>query len=151
MSEAKLDERLMAYVDGELAPDERVDVERALAADPALATRVARERALRARIDAAFAPELEEPVPERLRRAALPPTVVDLSVSRARRRWPLARDRDAASWGVWGGIAASLVVGVIIGRLMPMVGERAPTADASLVASGAIADALEHARAADAS
>ena len=61
------DATLQAYVDGELPPDEAARIEAAIAAHPALADRVQRERALRQRLRAAFDPVLEEPVPSRLR------------------------------------------------------------------------------------
>jgi len=57
---------LQAYVDGELAPADAARVEAAIAADPALARQVERERALRARLRAEFDPVLDEPVPSRL-------------------------------------------------------------------------------------
>lgn len=56
---------LQAYVDGELAPDEIARVEAAIAANPALAAQVERERRLRAQLRAAFDPVLDEPVPAR--------------------------------------------------------------------------------------
>ncbi|MFN3843995.1 MAG: zf-HC2 domain-containing protein, partial [Rehaibacterium terrae] len=59
------DERLMAYVDGELDAAQAAQVEAAIAADPALAAAVARQRRLRERLRAAFDPVLDQPVPER--------------------------------------------------------------------------------------
>ena len=56
---------LQAYVDGELAPADVARVEAAIAADPALARQLERERALRARLRGAFDPVLDEPVPAR--------------------------------------------------------------------------------------
>ena len=62
------DEQLMAYADGELDAPMREVVEAALAADPALVSRLAAHEALRERLRGAFAAELDEPVPARLRR-----------------------------------------------------------------------------------
>jgi anti-sigma factor RsiW len=64
------DEILMAYVDGER--DERLSAEisAAMERDPALARRVERHRALRAKVAGAFTTVLDQPVPERLRAAA---------------------------------------------------------------------------------
>ncbi|MTW05150.1 anti-sigma factor family protein, partial [Pseudoduganella ginsengisoli] len=73
------EETLMAYADGELAPPEREQVERAMQGDPELAARVARHQALRSDVFAAFAPVLDEPVPARLAAAALPDKVADLA------------------------------------------------------------------------
>ena len=57
---------LMAYVDGELDPAGVVEVEHAIAADPALERRVGLLRDANAVLRAAFNPTLNEPVPERL-------------------------------------------------------------------------------------
>jgi anti-sigma factor RsiW len=56
---------LQAYVDGELAPGDVVRVEAAIAADPAFAAQVERERRLRVQLRGAFDPVLDEPVPAR--------------------------------------------------------------------------------------
>lgn len=61
------DEELMAFVDGELAPEAARRIEVALACDPALARRVEALRALDRDIAAAFDDILDEPVPDRLR------------------------------------------------------------------------------------
>ena len=60
------DDTLMAYVDGELEPEQWLALEQALGQDPALAGRVAALRALNTRLSAAMAGELAKPVPERL-------------------------------------------------------------------------------------
>ena len=52
---------LMAYADGELDPLAAKRVERAIAADPALAVEVEQHRALRARLIADYAPIAAEP------------------------------------------------------------------------------------------
>ena len=59
------DDRLaaMAYVDGELPPADQAAFDARLAQEPALASAVARERGLRARLQGAYAPVLDEPVP----------------------------------------------------------------------------------------
>lgn len=64
------DELLMAHVDGELDAEARVAVEAAIAADPELQRRVARQQALRDKLRASFDSVLAEPVPERLIEAA---------------------------------------------------------------------------------
>lgn len=56
---------LQAYVDGELAPEDRARVSAAIEADPALRQRVERERRLHSQLRAAFDPVLDEPVPAR--------------------------------------------------------------------------------------
>ena len=91
------DEQVMAFVDGELDDDSARRLRDALPRDPALARRVEAERALRARLTRAFASDLDEPVPDRLRGllpsgaaattdSAAPAPVADLAAARASRR-----------------------------------------------------------------
>jgi hypothetical protein len=60
------DETLMAYSDGELDASARAAVEAAMRADPEIGRRVAQYREQREKLRAAYAPELAEPVPDRL-------------------------------------------------------------------------------------
>lgn len=133
---------LAAYADGELGPEQRAEVEAAIAADPALAKEVEAHRALRATLSAHFAPILDMPVPDRLkapleRRA----DVVDLAEMR-RTRKESARPR--AVWPRWAtgmAVAASLAIGIVVGGQIP---GRAPVRsdNGALLASGALEKAL---------
>lgn len=134
------DEQLMAYVDGELAPDDAARVEAAIASDPAVAEAVARARALRARLRDAFDPLLDEPVPEHLRALALgaapaPAANVHALPVPRRRRWALPE---------WTALAAALALGVAVSQLL---GDRAASPlqseDGRLLASGGLAEALQ--------
>lgn len=90
-------------------------------------------RAERRRLSAAFDGVLDEPVPDRFKAllAEPAPQVVDLGAVRAQRR-------AMPSWAAWGGMAATLVLGTLIGtRLAPSGG------DDRLVARGEIARALD--------
>ena len=141
------EEMLGAYVDGELDDAAREAFERALAADPQLARRVETQRRLRLALDSAFAPTLDEPLPERLLRAAQghgPGTVVPMQTASGRAtRWQTPH---------WWAMAASLVVGAVLGRQV-----LAPHGDATLlstgpegvVATGLLAKALSQQLAAD--
>ena len=60
----------MAYVDGELDPAARTEVEAAMCNDPTIEKHIAQQRQLRAKIELAYAEELTEPVPDRLLAAA---------------------------------------------------------------------------------
>src|SRR5215472_5681215 len=136
------EETLSAYADGEVDAVTRAALEAALANDPQLALRVARHRALRARVRDAFTPVLEEPVPERLLasvRGTAPGertgNVVPLK-PRPRARW---------SWPQWGAMAASLVVGLLLGPLvLRPSAPQAPlaTSGGRVLASGVLARAL---------
>lgn len=110
------DETLMLFVDGELDAVQSAQVEGALLADATLRQRVAALKLQRARLAAAFATVLAEPVPGRLASllqaapvAAAP--VIDL----AERRVERARRRQLPSWAQWGGMAASVLLGVLLG------------------------------------
>jgi hypothetical protein len=135
-------EMLMAYVDGELDPRSRAEVETALRTDPELAVRAAQYRDLRARLESAYAPELAEPVPERLL------TVLRAGVNheaRARHDAAPARRKGWRSTGVrLTSMAAAVLLavgaGLFIWRGSQSVMIRA--ADGALVASGALARGL---------
>jgi anti-sigma factor RsiW len=64
------DETLMAFADGELDATTRAAVDAAMREDPEVAKRVAQHRALRAKLQLAYASELDEAPPERLLAAA---------------------------------------------------------------------------------
>lgn len=138
------DEVLMAYADGELDSRTRAAVEAAMAADPEIARRIARHEALRSRVHGALRQVLDEPVPERLletvRRAPSSP--------RVSRVGPVVR-RPAGgwAWSRWTAIAASLLIGVIAGRMaFQRAGDRGPIATGGgvFLARGALADALSN-------
>lgn len=121
-------ELLMAYVDGELTPAQAAQVEAAIAADPAIADAVARQFTLRRSLGDAYAPVLDEPVPEALTRMLRPSAAESGNVvpllSRAA---PASRSR----WGVpqWAAMAASLLLGVAVSH-------RASKPDAALLYAG---------------
>ena len=126
------DEMLMAYVDGELDELARARVEKAAAEDQSLQARLEQQRSLRATLAAHYAPVADEPVPERLR-ALLETNVVALPVPRAR-----------PSWHVMTALAASLVIGLALGRslLTPAPGP-VGIEDGQLMARGDLAAALD--------
>lgn len=144
------DDVLMAYADDELDARTRAAVEAAMASDPDIARRIAQHKALRTRIHSAFNKVLDEPVPARLlqvvRSGPSAPggnNVVPLRRHRPARRW---------TWAQWSAIAASLIVGVIAGRLVlvrssaqgPIVAR-----DGRVLANGTLAEALSGQLAAD--
>ena len=152
---------VMAHVDGELPPADQADFDARLAREPALASAVARERALRANLQAAYAPVLDEPVPAGLldllalpgESTATPPTAandpVPIGSSDAHRAaLPHARRWH---WREWGAMAASLVLGVVFGArgLTPHTAPGGDTlalsvgSDGAITAQGVLDDALE--------
>ncbi|MES2957416.1 MAG: zf-HC2 domain-containing protein [Pseudomonadota bacterium] len=142
------DELLMAYADGELDAATRSEVERAIAADASLAERARKQAGLRQRLQAAFQPVLADPVPERLLQAVAtaPPSnkVLDMASARAAREGRVARP-SAPGWAAWGGMAASVLLGVLIGKVLPDASQEATAfeiAGGQLVARGAIEQGL---------
>lgn len=137
------DETLMAFADGELSGDERAAVEAALAADPALRSKLEAQRLLGARLSAAFDGALTEPVPSRLTAAAAPRPADIVSLA----------DRRAAKWSAreWGAMAASVAAGLLIGvGVMNAQSPLISVADDGLQASGPLARALDTQLASDA-
>ena len=130
---------IAAYVDGELDLLRAKRLEKAMADDASLAKAVEAERTLRARLSAHFDPVAEEPVPDRL--AALLSdnvSLLDEQVSKKTARW------YRPSVMQWGAMAASLVVGLMIGgTALNRDGGYVRDDGGVLVASGKLADALQ--------
>ena len=136
------DEVLMAYADDELDARTRAAVEAAMASDPEIARRIAQHKALRNRVHSAFNNVLDEPVPERLLKVVRS----DPSGSRKSNVVPLHRRPVRRwAWQQWTAIAASLIVGLIAGRLA-LVRSRVAgpivMRGGRVLAGGALADAL---------
>jgi negative regulator of sigma E activity len=150
------EERLMAWLDGELDEATAAEVARAVAVDPVLAERTRRERALREKLRGAFAPTLDEPVPQRLlatlgmaeEEAAQPQTG---NVVQLRPRNAAQRVRDWR-WPEWGALAASVLLGVLFGTQFLREPAQGPMQmhDGALVADAALAKVLDTQLAADA-
>jgi hypothetical protein len=130
------DEMLMAFADGELNAVDAARVETAVAEDPDLRARLEAQRAMRARLSAFYAPVAEEEVPERFR-AMLETNVVDLGAARSARPRP--------TWRIFSALAATLVIGLAIGRAMPWPGGGGPVGfdNGKMMAEGDLAQALE--------
>ncbi|HEX7876048.1 MAG TPA: anti-sigma factor [Sphingobium sp.] len=126
---------LIAWVDGELDEVTRRRVERAIAEDPALAQRVDMHRRLRARLSGHYAPIGAEPVPPAMR-ALLEDGAKVVPLTRAvTPRW--------RSWGIGGAIAASLVLGLGVGRLSSGPAGPITVRNGAIVARGDLASALD--------
>ncbi|MES2948449.1 MAG: hypothetical protein V4858_07900 [Pseudomonadota bacterium] len=144
------DETLMAFADGELDLVQHARMEAALKTDAALRQRVVALQAQRKRLAAAFDTVLDEPVPDRLTRllqtppAAMSATPVASVVNLAQVRADRARTRGMPSWAQWGGMAASILLGVWLGA---QLGGRGMDSDMALnqgrlLAGGTVAKAL---------
>ena len=111
------DAQIHAYVDGVLDAETSARLEADSRADAALAGRIAQQRELRTRLRAAFNPVLEEPIPQPLRDALAGPArgAAVMPIGAARKEG--ARPRPVWSMREWGAIAATLVLGVLVGQL----------------------------------
>ncbi len=107
------DDRIHAYVDGELDAFTAARLEAACRQDAALVARVERQRRLRMQLKAGFDAVVDEPVPAQLLEAARRPPAASVTPIRAAR--PPARVQP-----LWlGALAASLVLGLAIGWFAP--------------------------------
>jgi hypothetical protein len=101
---------VIAWLDGELPEADAARVAHAIATNPELAALADRHRRMKARFAAAFGPIAQRPVAV----AATAP-VISLAAVRAEREAKAARPAQRW-WGVGGAIAASLLVGVLVGH-----------------------------------
>ncbi|MBA4748895.1 MAG: hypothetical protein H2056_09310 [Sphingopyxis sp.] len=137
--------QLTAFLDGKLDDDALVDaIEAAINADPALAEKIERlavadDGALAVR--QAFAPVLDAPVPDHLAQivassSADSAVVADFAAARAKRdaRQPANDNGRAWRWPQFAAMAASLMVGVMIGGPLLVGGA---DSDRALVLAGA--------------
>ncbi|WP_454886912.1 anti-sigma factor family protein [Sphingomonas oryzagri] len=106
--------RIIAWIDGELSPEEAAEVAAAVAADPDLATVAERHRRLRARFKSAFAPLLAQPVARPIRRTA---RIVSLAAVREERAAAPARPAPLRrNWPWPAAVATALLIGLLAGH-----------------------------------
>ena len=164
------EETLMAYADGELDQTSCAAVEEAMRVDPIIASKVQQHRDLRTAVFGAFAPVLEQAIPARIQTAAQQfaaetnneaKPVIDLNAARLERELQRKISADQQlkktensprwSWPEWGALAATLIVGVMVGHSefmqSPLSGGSAQQVamlgkEGRLVAQGKLATAL---------
>ena len=131
------EEKVFAWLDGELGPEEASAVEAQVAVDEHLGALAAGHRRLQLRLAAAFDTVADLPIPEALRRAA----------SREGEVVPLpTRTRTKGAWGVpqWAAMAATVAVGIFAGNMMAPRPTGPVTADGGkLYAAAALDRALD--------
>jgi hypothetical protein len=138
------DDRVHAYVDGELDAFTAARLEAACRLDAALLARVERQRRLRLQLKAGFEAVLHEPVPARLLEAARSGPATNVTPIR-----PASPRRRAQP--LWlGALAASLVIGLAIGWFAPRDAGLPVSADSKgLLATGYLDSALSQALSSD--
>jgi hypothetical protein len=115
------EDKIAAFVDGELSADEAALVQRAETEDAEIAALIERYRALRAEIDESFGSIMGSPPPARL--ANLLRSHVRSDRRRRSQTPKSASRRSGISFFVGGSLAASLAVGFLLGALtMPRLG-----------------------------
>jgi len=136
-----VEEKLIAYVDGELSPEERESFTRALAQDEGLRAELARQQELRTRISELHKSALDEEVPDRLTGLLTSPP----RLPRLRKEGP-SRTRSSqqrrSKWTNLSAVAASLGIGLFMGQTMTTSGEGGSGA-VPLIVEGPLAKALD--------
>lgn len=136
-------EILMAFVDGELAPDEERRVAAEVARDPALNAYVERQKKLAEKLESAFAPVLEAPIPERIERAVQETPIPSAGLlARLQHFWHERRMRTSQTWIPAAALAAGLALGLALDGSFGSTGTDMRMKDGALVAQGALAQTL---------
>ncbi|HEV2596055.1 MAG TPA: anti-sigma factor [Sphingomicrobium sp.] len=137
------DETFFAWLDDELDAAEAARVAAEVAADPRLAAIAGEHRAMQDRLKGGFDTLLDEPVPTTLVaaiRSPRPAEIIDFAEARGRRaprRWSFVAQL--------GSIAATLVIGVLVGTGLPRPQSGSPVEvrGGKLYASASLGRALE--------
>jgi len=131
------DDKFFAWLDGELEPVEAAEMEAAVAADPKLARLAEEHRALAAKLKQTFDPIASVPVPDLLQATLRPSAdVVDFVAAK--------RGRPMRALPQWTTIAATLVVGIFLGTMVPQrSGEPVAVQDGKLYAASSLDQALD--------
>ncbi len=129
------EELLMAHLDGEVDLLTADRVAKAVAENPKLRALADEQAKLRDLLAGHFNPIVDEEIPPRLR-TLLETNVVPLPAPRVERR-------PRVAWRAWGAIAASFVVGLVAAQMIPQRAGPAGMTGDGLVASGALASALD--------
>lgn len=136
------EQAIAAYVDGELDELAARRLAQQAEQDPELAAAIARQRSLRTRLAAHFAPVLDEAVPDRLTALLkLDDKIDDSLAARRAARAEVQRLRFAPAH--WGAIAASLVLGLAVGNQLLTPAGPVAVEGGALIAAGPLADALD--------
>lgn len=124
------EERFFAWLDGELGPKEASEVAAAVARNLALQRKAESHRALKRQLEAAFAPLAEQPV-------LLPAApVIDLAAERERRS-------EREWWQQASALAATLILGLLIGTRIAATESPGDTKPHMLVASAGLERMLD--------
>ncbi len=124
------DEQLIAYLDGVLAPTQRLDLERALASDAGLTARLAALTIETAALAQAFEPLLSR-VPAVDLAAPSTPLHTTEQGSAASQRVRSKGSRDPTTWALAAGVVAAVTLSFVAGRWLEAPGLRPDVSMAS--------------------
>jgi hypothetical protein len=134
------DEKFFAWLDGELTGPEADEMRARVESDPRLARLAEQHRALAANLRRSFGAVAEEPVPERLLSALRSDRggeIIDFGVAKPRRAW-------LRSLPQWAAMAATLIIGIFLGTMVPQRAGGPVTVDrGALYASADLTRALD--------
>lgn len=139
-------EQVMAFIDGELTPNEEQWIEAEIARDATLRRYVGEQRELRRQLAADFAPMISAPVPEQVERM-----IVQVGPRPVRRNivaWLFAREAASRIWIPAGAVAAGIAIGIGFSGVAGGDGF-IQARDGGLVASAGLARVLSSQLAAD--
>jgi anti-sigma factor RsiW len=139
---------IMAFVDGECDAVTARRIEKAMATDAALAEQIGRERALRDKLAAHYAPVVDEAIPDRLTAmlaAAAAPNVDNSFAARKAGQRDAKQQRRSFGIAQWGAMAATLALGIAVGQYGLDRGSDTPFTQQgnALIASGPLEQALD--------
>lgn len=136
------EQAIAAFVDGELDELAARRLAQQAEQDPELAAAIARQRSLRARLSAHYAPVLEEALPDRFAALLKVDAKVDDSLA-ARRAAKAEVQRLRFAPAHWGAMAASLLLGLTVGNQLLAPAGPVAVEGGALIAAGPLADALD--------
>ena len=130
------EEKFFAWLDGELEPDDAARFAARVTTDPTLAQLAREHRTLRRDLERAFDPLIGSPIPARLSEPLLKSgNVIDFAAATRKRSMPPLIQ--------WGAIAASLMVGILVGVGVPRTSSPVKFDAGGLYASASLNRALD--------
>jgi len=131
------EEMLTAFVDDELDAEGRARVAQALLTDPGLRARLEAHRRLKARLADHYGPVAQEEVPDRLA------TLLRQPPEQQEKVVPIEAARRRPLWTNAAAMAATLVLGLVAGLMVPRGSGPVTVEEGVMVARGDLAEALD--------
>jgi hypothetical protein len=139
------DQLLMAYVDGELAPDLAALILSRLETEPDLLDRMEQQQELRRQLSAVYGSVMAEPLPPGLMALLTKEGAAAGTPRRRPERSVLSFSRLGDAWPAWAAAAAAALVGVGLTEAVHAGDPITRSSDGRILASGPLARSLEDA------